>query len=889
MDKLDSLLDNSTNEEITDYLLGITSRMDIENCTTMVNTFMSKRFTIKSLIQYCEDNNIPYFKRGEFDIFTLIEIEYIKSLLSTYRTDKKVFEAFREKYPKRCADLTLERFMEKLYKLGILNKGKELGFDMRFTNDVVEFVRDLGNEHTIEESLKLVQEKFPELNMDENKIEEMKNRYIIKFSQKEGIFTEDEINTFVKLSQGGNGIRDVYNKFISLYPKKCDYKTFLQEVNNLSVMTLNTKEEGKFTPVEESYIDELLENGSDNAVLFSWFNNVFTNKYPYLQFVDMLNDVKNLKEPNVKHKRSRKVTQPEKLAELVDFLKSIQQEDMTPKEYLEKANEDERFKDIDYKQVHNLLRTRNISYTTRDRIASKNGTSDKPKRGIFNPIYDDVVEALKGNTINDAVDILKEKHPELKDVIKYASLRQYAKRNNLKYVEGVRGKRSTKSEKHKGRQISEKTKEIIKRLKEIAPYNTKAECADILSKEFNSNIPDTYLATLAKKNGGFGFKIYTEFDDTMKSFALNLLNQNLNKSEIYKEFNRMFPHKFALPAFYNCLDKLKLENFGKVIVHNTGLKSEMPTMILKPKVEQEQIEPNIDKQEELNNFIESNQQNTEQYQPIIDEVNSIFERKCHQLNITGDTHTHTDEIINALEILLRYANDKNKLIRLANDHEDVLEQYRREVEHEIELQPFSSTDTYCQNKLKAIGMRRREVKYTRDDLNLMSPLLQNIKDNVEVYEKTLEALKYRQNQRENSIFIPLVDVTMTNKYDWCRNATLSDKKAYTPILKTNARIDRINNSKATGSRNIWTEREVDTTSNVDQVGKPNKNAHRISTYRVKAEFLVLNGNPFVNRYYDVQTTNENLAKEKAKEYFDLIASNNDNAKYEISSVIRLNR
>ena len=184
-------------------------------------------------------------------------------------------------------------------------------------------------------------------------------------------------------------------------------------------------------------------------------------------------------------------------------------------------------------------------------------------------------------------------------------------------------------------------------------------------------------------------------------------------------------------------------------------------------------------------------------------------------------------------------------------------------------------------------MRRREVKYVRDDLTIMSTLLKTISDNITAFEKTAEAMKHRVSQRENSIFIPLVDYTMVKKYDWCRNATLTDKKAYTPILKTNARIDRINTSKSDGRRNIWTEKEEPKIQNTDQIGKPTN--HKVSTYRVKAEFLALKGNPFVNRYYDVRATNEDAARELGKEYFDLISANNDKAQYQITDIYKLNR
>ena len=181
------------------------------------------------------------------------------------------------------------------------------------------------------------------------------------------------------------------------------------------------------------------------------------------------------------------------------------------------------------------------------------------------------------------------------------------------------------------------------------------------------------------------------------------------------------------------------------------------------------------------------------------------------------------------------------------------------------------------------------IKYARDDINVMKELLDNINTNIELYKKTLEDLEEKKLQRENSIFIPLVDSSMVDRLDWCKHASLRSKRAYTPILTTNAKEDRIKRYKAQGDRDLWVEKEQTQPVFQDNVSKSNKNSHLKSTYRVKAEFMVLKGNPFVNKYYDVVTTNEDLAKDKAIEYFDLISSNNNNAKYQIVSVTRLNR
>lgn len=826
---------------------------------------------------------------------------------------------------------------------------------MRYTNDTVEYVKDLGREHTLEESLTIIQKKYPSLDMTLQKLEEMRDKYLIRFVRNDlGIFTEKEVNTLNRLVQTCANMKEVYNIFVGMYTDKCDYKTFLKETSKLSIMSIyNTQDDrNKFTPLEEIYIEELLDDNLDNASLFAEFNSVFPNKYPYLQFVSKLNELKieklggkSTKINNYKGRQPNKET-----LELVDYLKSIQG-DYTIDEYLEMIHKDDRFVNYDYKKLHKIISKYNITFKKKTNLGRK-GTkkaiipeedaiklrslaerglsvpkikeeidkvsdtfrdiaeitfrrrlkdlgitpSSKSKasksgseRGIYNKIYNDVVVTVEGNTIEKALKELQEKHPDLASEMGVQSLRQFAYRHKLNYIQGYKGRKKHSEQKQENNvtestgvkrrgKVSEHGDAIYERLKILAPNYTKKECHEIINKEFGTNYSETYIYDLTKKRGELNFKVYTEFDKEMEEFITHLINDGVNKRDIYLEFCKAYPGKFTAAVFYPNLKNLELKLKGKIVIHNTG-KSLNNT--------DNQVEPIEQNMEPVQ--IKSNEEDLSQFQPIIDEVNSVFEKKCSQLGISGDTHAHTDELINALEIIINYAKNKNNIIRLTNDHEDVLEQYRREVEHEIELQPFQSTDTYCQNKLKVIGMRRREVKYTRDDLNIMNILLKNISENIEAYDKTLESLKHRQNQRENSIFIPLVDTSMTKKYDWCKNGTWSCRKVYTPILKTNAKIDRINNIKSKGSKNIWTEQETPEQSNLDQVGKPDKNAHKISTYRVKAEFLVLKGNPFVNKYYDVKATNEDLAVEKGKEYFDLISSNNNNAQYTITDVTRLNR
>lgn len=814
---------------------------------------------------------------------------------------------------------------------------------MRYTNDIIEYVVNLGKEHTMEESLKFIQEKYPSLEITEEKLKEMEDRYCIQFRKKGfGIFTDSEVKAIKNLSQTCSNIKQVYDIYNEMYPSKCNYKDFLKEISQLDVMKMFnvTKDVEEFTPIDKEYVKLLIAEDKDDVSVFAKFNNVFPNKYTNEQFKKLLYNLKiEMGDTKIRYKHT-----PEEMKEAIDYIKSIEVD--TVNNYVELLKKNTSVKRVDSNFIRNLIRRFGLPYkldanspklkaelpefTNKDirllkdiatRCSSIRMMRDEfikqsnnyksigvckfgerlrklgivplaiPKRGKpkhteslvvrrkgLGIIYEELVEIAKNRSLYEILEIIQNKHPEIQGV-NSVSLAQYMKRHNIEYL-----KSSRLSKKVNGIDGND----VYNRLKELAPNYTMAECLPIICKEFNKNFSRSYIAQLVGKKGKLDFKVYNEFDTEMKNYVKSYLDKDVDVREIQVKFSEKYPHKFTMATFYKCLSKLRKEP-TKIIIHNTATTSDLA--VANKDIVEDSESPNENITEVVNEVAKDD---ITRFMPIINEVNNTFERKCHQLNKEGDTHTHTNEVINALNVLLKYSDERKKLVRLTNDHEDILEQYRREVEHEIEIQPFSDTDTYPQNKLKVIGMRRREVKYVRDDLNAMTILLKLIEDNKEVFEKTLESLEHLKKTRDNSVFIPIVDVSMIDKYDWCKAGTLWSRKAQTPILKTNARIDRINNSKSQ-ARNIWTEKDENINNfnpileTEENETNTSKSVHRISTYRVKAEFLVLKGNPFVNKYYDVKATSEESARVKGINYFDLISANNDNAQYQITDITRLNR
>lgn len=843
-----SILNKSTDVEVNKFLKTVTKRMDIDNCKTMINTYVQGvRFTTETLIQHCKDNNIAYFTRGEYDIFTLEEIEFINQVLEN-GTYQDAYNKYKEEYPKRHTDLTLQQFENKLNKIKEKEKEKSKGEEreqiMRYTNDIVEYVQNLGKEHTIAESLELIQKKYPNLEMDMIKLEDMRERYLIRFITDDNkFFTQEQVDTILKLGKVCKSLKETYNIFIGSYPNKCTFTQFVIEISKLKTLAIfNLKNKNNdFTPLEDAYIVELSDINKDTLALYTDFNMVFPNRCSFVQFSTRLEELKVEKttgKPKVQDK-----TNTERVLEVATLRKDGKK---------------------------------------------------KARTSILDTIYNDVVVTIEGNTIPDALEELKQKHPDIADKLTYSMLSMYAKRRNLNYKKDTSrsGNRKatnksniSKPEKSKGRDgLADK---IYEYLKEIHNDYTQAECLDLVNKKFGISYKGSYISNLVGRKGKLEFKKYEEFTEEMKKAIKELQGSINNKHDLYCEFSKLFKGTFKAAQFFGLLDKLETE-IKEIIVHSTADTTKPQVEIIPVGVvkEDNEIKPDVKvvwhedstdiRTNTETNFVESIQQNVESpYQPIIDEVNSVFERKCKQLGVEADTTAYTDELISALETIVRFAQHKKDLVARANDHIDILEEYRREVEHEIEIQPWSETDTYCQNKIKAIALKRRGIKYFKDDISRMDLLLDNVLSNMVTYTKTIESLKHIKRERDNAKYVPRVDTRMVDKYDWCTAGTLNSVRANTPILQTNARLEKARQKR----------RDTMSNTTVD----PNINPKsRISKYRVQAEFMVLDGQVFAKPYHDVFSTSEEKAIEASKTYFDNLSKKKGNAKYTILGATKLN-
>lgn len=920
-------------EKIKTYILSISKKMDIDNCKSMVNTFMGCRYTTKSLTQYCDDNNIPYFKRGQYDIFTLEEIEYIKSCITDDSTVDDIYSLFKKEYPNRYLDIEFAQFKTKLEKLKILKSEEDE--EVRYTNEVIEYVRNISQDFPKEKVLDLLNISYPRLKMTEELLNNMGNDYSIEFfnSGDYGIFTLGEYKTFTNLTRTCKDLKELFEIFKNKYPNKFNtYDDFCKEANKLEVMKIfndNVMEHTVFNNNEEDkFVLDLLNNGMSVSNIYLEYGKKFTLSSTKINYISFKS----------------------KCAELRKQLnKSFTDEDEKLLSNL--ANGQRTLKQI-ITEFENISKTRCTEQQFRYKLKQigasvKSGLKDSGGRTkkYTDTFIADLRETAKEHTLNECVDILQSKYPEYD--LKYKMLHLLCTRNNIEYKKSVVGrckgmskstgrgytseylnyliylgnthtmaeaceilkgskyadtykisishlqnvksrygisfKKSNNTDIESVEQPVEKIKLYkLDEIKELAENHTSNEVLKILNERYNTDKFNIIsLRSFASKNN-IKFAKITELDEEDCKYIIELKNNGFNKQKLYIEYCKKFPKKMSAPIFYNAIKNFDiyvqnnfphLSNINKIVVHSTdGTKPEISDLAQTdtvPEVITSDIwHPQVTElahieNTELNDKVDVEPQSItnnsmSKYQPIIDEVNYVFERKCRQLKKEADTHLHTQELINVLKLLQNYAKNTTELTNICNDHDDILEQYVREVEHEIENLPFQDEDPTLQNKIKVIRMRRREAKYVKDDMEVLKPILDVIREHSVKFNNIISNLEQKMKDRENFIFIPIVDVDMCKRYDWCKQGSLYSQKVRTPILTTNKKLSKksVDNSKK---------------------------------FRAKAEYMAFgNGKPFTDVYYDVFANNSEDARAKATTYFDNLSKSHNNSKYTIQDIYQLN-
>lgn len=187
------------------------------------------------------------------------------------------------------------------------------------------------------------------------------------------------------------------------------------------------------------------------------------------------------------------------------------------------------------------------------------------------------------------------------------------------------------------------------------------------------------------------------------------------------------------------------------------------------------------------------------FEPVRAEVHSVFNDWFKDKNCSVERDFQTSDYIDMIGNLIYLAENVDYIIKARNDQHDIANCYQSDVLHEQENVVLEDGNTYLSDKMHVIRNCRRFIEYDSNNMNAMKPILKSI--NVSEFKRILAILQKYEENRKHPVFIPMIDKSMVDKYEWAKEGSAdSGKLANKPILVTNNRIRNTNKSVNHNSR-----------------------------------------------------------------------------------------
>lgn len=781
---------------------------------------------------------------------------------------------------------------------------------VRITNEVREYLTNVSRDFPLEQVWELFSMQYPymtenrNINYLENLLEENGIEYFKEGDL--GIFTLREANTIYNLTTICKSMEEVYSAYNQQFPNKCDFERFDRESSKLKCIKEFKRKydiDCKFSMFEISFIRDSIKNKDTEEETYSKFLDRFQSSIGYDNFDSHYQVIKNYKEEGVGKKpfefTDNDIELLKKLANgnrsksqlyqefsnisktkigINTFNKRIEELGLNIKDGRKGAKAIE-LTDSDIELIssladgtmsiasaleeYNKSASTQVSYPTflrrvkslglQAKFASnihkseskKSNTRKKQSKGktiYTDEFIKDLTELYIVHPLSKCIDIMKTWN-KYDDILQSDNI--LTKLNKLISRKGI--KKDAKIDMEK-RQVADETG-IVSVIQELAKDYTCGEVYDILVRDYGYK--ETGHKPFATKwNRIIQFKVYDEVTDNDMAVIEEIVNSGYVGRAAAAEVHVRFPHRYTNAVIYRAISKAKSKPKS---VHIHGITS--PDKIIK--INEQGL--TVEEPEEIVAWHQNEQ--VDKFQPIIDEVNSVFENRCKKLNVSTKSEDSTNKLIEAIKVLLEYSKDTKEVIKTCTDQEDIIEQYRREIDHEIENLPFSDTDTTAQNKIKVLRMKRRGIKNTKENSDLINPIANIIQHNASKFRQVLSALEKKKEERDNFIFIPLVDTTMVNKYEWCKAGWAGSARANAPILTTHKK---------------------------EMKEEAKKKGSNIKKFRVQAEYMAWDGKPFHTMYYDIYAVSTEKAIENSKNFFDDLSKKHNNSRYTIKDAYQLN-
>lgn len=167
---------------------------------------------------------------------------------------------------------------------------------------------------------------------------------------------------------------------------------------------------------------------------------------------------------------------------------------------------------------------------------------------------------------------------------------------------------------------------------------------------------------------------------------------------------------------------------------------------------------------------------------IEEEVENVLEECYTEHNCNIRSEIHIDDILAALNILKELFNQKELMTEMKNKL-DIIEKYRRDINHEGELENIENNDElaiYISRKQHVLDKKfRRKIKDKLEIYEIVDPLINKMKSgkqiNTEQIDSVIKKITERVETQSKRNYVPYVDKSMIDKYSWCTHGSGSGK------------------------------------------------------------------------------------------------------------------
>lgn len=254
--------------------------------------------------------------------------------------------------------------------------------------------------------------------------------------------------------------------------------------------------------------------------------------------------------------------------------------------------------------------------------------------------------------------------------------------------------------------------------------------------------------------------------------------------------------------------KVTLGNLGNIIsrkhipykgnrkkISDIDLKEVINEQINKYQNKEKVIDDNKEKEDKVvseiindkNLEVNKNETDIRSIEDIEKEVNTTLDRKYQKMHCNFSFNYTLDDLIKCITMIQDIKINGGAYFNDGSSKYDILNGYQEDIIHEIEnIDDINNVEynDYLLKKLNIFRNIRRVVKNNGRYLKIIEPCFKNLNIDNKILEDTLKELKKEKEKLENPSYIPSVDSTMTDKYDWAISPVPTSRKCIgNPVVR----------------------------------------------------------------------------------------------------------